>query len=79
MTDTGFHQLLTGDPVPTPGGTRPDATAPAAAPRKNGVMIEDRAKAIPRVRRCQHATTALRKAKAEPRVMTPRAAMVRGM
>src|SRR5215831_1365529 len=79
MTDTGFHQLLTGDPAPTPGGTWPDATAPATVPRKKGVNIDDKAKAIPSVRRCQQATTVLRKAKAEPRVITPRAATVRGM
>ena len=78
-TETGFHQLVTASPVPIPGGTRPDATPPATAPRKNGVMTEEAANAAPNRRRCQTCVTVLRNANAEPRTMIPNAARVSGM
>ncbi|MFZ0667975.1 MAG: hypothetical protein WAM97_19675 [Acidimicrobiales bacterium] len=50
MTDTGFHQLVNALPRPMPGGTRPAATAPAAAPRKKGVTTDDSANPAPKMR-----------------------------
>ena len=46
-------------------GTRPEATAPAAAPRKNGVMTDERAKAAPKIRRCHTSVTVFRNANAD--------------
>jgi len=56
------------------------ATAPAMVPRKNGVTTEEAAKQAPK-RRLSHSSdsgTALRKAKAAPRMITPKATAVSG-
>ena len=50
MTDIGFSQLVIASPGAIPGGTRPDATPPAAAPRKNGVTTDEDANAAPNSR-----------------------------
>jgi len=75
----GFNQLVHGFPAALPSGTRPDATAPATVPRKNGVTIEELAKATPKRRLWGSSLTALRKAKPEPRRMMPSATAVSGM
>ena len=73
-----MSQLRSTSPAPTRVGTRPEAIAPVAAPRKNGVTTEERAKAAPKSRRSAGSVTDLRKAKAEPRRMTPKATAVSG-
>src|SRR5205807_8031947 len=77
-TPLGLSQLRSTSPAPTRVGTRPEAIAPVAAPRKNGVTTEERAKAAPKSRRSAGSVTDLRKAKAEPRRMTPKATAVSG-
>ena len=47
----GFTQLVITSPARSPAGTRPDATPPTTAPRKNGVTSEDNANAAPKNRR----------------------------
>jgi hypothetical protein len=39
--ETGFTQLVTGSPFALPIGTRPEATAPATVPMKNGVSTDE--------------------------------------
>lgn len=39
--EVGLSQLVITSAVAIPGGTRPDATAPAMAPRNNGVVTEN--------------------------------------
>ena len=41
--DVGFSQLVTRSPRALPGGTRPDAMPPIAAPSANGVTIDESA------------------------------------
>src|SRR5258706_14388775 len=77
-TEVGFHQLRTRAPAANPGGTRPDAIAPATVPRKNGVSTDEVANAAPNRKRCHSTSAALRKAKAAPRAMMPSAASVSG-
>ena len=43
----GLSQLVTGFPAAFPTGMRPDGMPPMAAPRKNGVMTDNSAKAPP--------------------------------
>ena len=51
-TDVGFSQLVEDVArAPSPAGTRPDATPPTTAPRKNGVITDDDANATPKMRR----------------------------
>ena len=57
---------------------RPEATAPAMAPRKKGVMTDEAAKAAPRPRRAGTPWNCLRNTKAEPRRMMPMATAVSG-
>ena len=78
-SEVGFHQLPISSPSALPGGTRPEATAPATVPRKNGVSTLERAKAAPNSRLRVSSSTDLRNAKAAPRAMIPTAARVRGM
>src|SRR6187455_633356 len=49
--DVGVSQLPNGSPGVSPTGTRPLAIAPAAAPRKNGVTIDESPKTRSAVRR----------------------------
>src|SRR5579883_1284664 len=76
--DVGLAQEPTTDPEATPGGTRPEAMPPATAPRKKGVSTEAAANTQPSALLEAGSCTALRKAKAEPRRMTPTATAVRG-
>ena len=78
-TPIGFSQLVTGAPAALPTGTRPEAMAPATAPRKNGVTSDERAKDPPYNRWRRTGSTSLRSAKPEPRRMMPTAARVSGM
>jgi hypothetical protein len=75
----GFSQLVTTFPRASPGGTRPDATPPAIAPRKNGVTTDENANAAPNIRCCHTSVAAFRNANAEPRAITPSATSVSGM
>jgi len=61
-----------------PADTRPEATAPATAPRKNGVTNEEAAKAAPNVRCSRTFSTGFRKANPAPRRMIPTPAAVSG-
>jgi hypothetical protein len=76
--ETGLTQLVIASPRASPGGTRPEATAPAAAPRNHGVITEENANAAPNSRRAHPASIALRNANAAPRAMTPSATSVSG-
>src|SRR3954470_12732535 len=78
-TDVGLIQLVITFPSAMPGGTRPEATPPTTAPRKKGVTSEDRAKPAPRKPRMGSVGMLLRKAKAAPRAIIPKAASVNGM
>src|SRR4051812_34547164 len=62
-----------------PGGTRSEAIAPAAAPRKNGVNTDDAANATPKSRCRDNSRLALRNANAAPRPIMPNATRVSGM
>src|SRR3954471_9352782 len=77
-TDVGLTQLETGSPASPPAGTRPDAIAPATAPRQYGTSTDDEANAAPKFRLSRILITALRNAKPEPRRTIPSAARVRG-
>ena len=57
-----------------PAGTRPDAIAPATAPRQNGTSTDDAANAAPKFRWLEVRVTSLRKAKLDPRNTMPSAA-----
>ncbi len=43
ITDVGLSQLVTRSPWALPGGTWPEAIAPATTPSANGVMMEESA------------------------------------
>ncbi len=74
----GLSQLVIGSPCPAVG-TRPDAMPPATAPKQNGVITEELAKAMP-LRRCSAVRIeTLRNANPEPRSTMPNAAMPSGM
>lgn len=77
--EVGLTHAPTRSPLARPGGTRPDATAPATVPRKNGVSTDDSAKAAPNRRCCHSSVLLLRNANAAPLPMIPKAASVRGM
>ncbi len=74
----GLSQLVHGSPATPPDGIRPEATAPATAPRQNGTSTDDDAKAAPKLRRSRVRNTVLRNAKLEPRSTIPSAAKVNG-
>src|SRR4029077_17052652 len=78
ISDVGLSQLVITSPRAMPTGTRPEAIAPATVPRKKGVTTDDAAKAIPNARWSDSSDTAPRKAKAEPRRITPNATAVSG-
>ncbi len=46
-SEVGFSQLPSTSPRAMPGGTRPEAIAPATVPRKNGVTTDELANAAP--------------------------------
>ena len=69
-------QLDQGSPDSPPGGTLPEATAPATAPRQYGTSTDESAKAAPKLRRSRVRKTTLRKAKLDPRNTIPKAAIV---
>src|SRR5215208_3114349 len=48
--EVGLSQLDQWSPATPPGGTRPDATAPATAPKQNGTKTDDVANAAPKLR-----------------------------
>jgi hypothetical protein len=73
-----LSQLDQGSPAIPPAGTRPDATAPAAAPRQNGTRTDETANAAPKFRCDETRATSLRKAKLEPRNTIPNAAIDNG-
>src|SRR4051794_454010 len=77
-TDVGLSHEPIAAPRALPVGTRPDATAPATAPRKNGVNIDDAANVAPNSRLSRTSGTDLRNANADPRRITPNAARVSG-
>ena len=52
--------------------------APATAPKQYGTSTDETAKAAPKFRRSRVLSTALRKAKLDPRSTTPNAANVSG-
>src|SRR5262245_38553949 len=79
MAPLGLAQLVRRSPAALPGGTRPEAIPPSAAPRKNGVRTDEMAKAAPKTRRTPSRTDAPRKAKLAPRSTMPSAARVNGM
>ena len=76
--DVGLIQLDHVSPATPPAGTRPDATAPATAPRQNGTSTEEVANAAPKLRCDEVRSTSLRNAKLEPRNTMPSAARVSG-
>src|SRR5262245_56315648 len=76
--DVGLIQLDQGSPATPPAGTRPEATAPAAAPRQNGTSTDEIANAAPKFRCDETRRTSLRNAKPEPRSTMPNAASERG-
>ena len=78
-TDVGFSQEEIVSPAWLPTGTRPEATPPSAAPRKNGMSTEEKAKMAPRKRASRIVAAWPRRAKAAPRKMIPSAARKRGM
>ena len=70
------------DPMRSPypsAGTRPDAMAPAAAPRKNGVITDDAAKIAPKRRAWAKVSEYLRNANVAPRNTIPASASRSGM
>src|SRR3954471_23241156 len=76
--DVGLIQLDHGSPATPPAGTRPDATAPAAAPRQNGTSTDEIANAAPKLRCDDTRAASLRNAKLEPRNTMPKAASESG-
>src|SRR3989440_11205002 len=78
-TLVGLSQLWNRGPAASPGGTRPDAIAPAAAPRKNGVSRDESANAAPNNRWRGRSVLPLRKANAAPPPTTPHPATPRGV
>ena len=71
-------QLSQGSPATPPAGTRPDAIAPATAPKQNGTSTDEIANAAPKLRRDDVRNTSLRNAKLEPRSTMPSAARLSG-
>ena len=73
MSDVGLSHDDQTSPRPS-AGTRPDATAPATVPRKNGVISDAPAKTTPNSRACAIVAAYLRNAKAAPRSTMPSSA-----
>src|SRR5213595_377306 len=71
--DVGSTQLDTARDAPFVG-TRPEATPPATAPKKNGVTTDESAKAAPYVRWTGVRTDTRRNANPAPRSTMPNAA-----
>ena len=71
--DVGVSQDDHRSPRPC-AGTRPEAIAPATAPRKNGVTTEEAAKTTPKNRARPRVSEYLRNAKLEPRSTIPSSA-----
>src|SRR3954464_6686473 len=76
--DVGLIHDPTRSPYPS-AGTRPDAMAPAAAPRKNGGITDDAAKIAPKRRACAKVSAYLRNAKVAPRKTIPASARRSGI
>ena len=74
----GLTQLDQGSPASPPAGTRPEATAPATAPKQYGTRTEAEANAAPKLRWSRVRMTTLRNAKLAPRRTMPSAARVKG-
>jgi hypothetical protein len=77
--ETGFSQLVTASPLALPIGTRPEATAPATVPMKNGVSTDESANAPTARRRPEPLPATPWKAKPAPRRTIPSAARLSGM
>ncbi len=75
----GLSHEVHGSPAALPSGTRPEATPPATAPRKNGVISDAPAKAAPKNLAPASVAAHLRKAKPLPLKMIPKAAAVSGI
>ena len=76
--DVAPVQLEIGSPASPAAGTWPEAIAPIAQPKKNGVSSEARAKVPPSSRSSATVAASPRIAKAAPRKMIPTAARKRG-
>ena len=70
IIEVGVSQLPSSSPSPS-SGTRPEAIAPAVAPRKNGVISEEPAKTTPNSCAWRTLPAYLRKANAAPRSTMP--------
>ncbi len=66
-------------PAALPTGTRPEASPPIAAPRKNGTSTDENAKTAPSTRASRIVPAWPRKANAVPRKMIPIAARNSGI
>ena len=78
-TDVGFSHEVTRSPAALPTGTRPDATPPIAAPRKNGISTDESANTPPSTRASLIVAAWPRNANAVPRKMIPIAARNSGI
>src|SRR5436309_14858515 len=76
--EVGFSQLENSCPVALPTGTRREAIPPTAAPRANGVTIEEIADAPSIARSPRGVWAPVRRAYAAPRTMIPIAARSSG-
>src|SRR3954469_25611830 len=76
--DVGFIHDPMRSPYPS-AGIRPDAMAPAAAPRKNGVITDEAAKIAPKRRAWGKVSEYLRNANVAPRKTIPASAATSGM
>ena len=72
--DVGFSHEENRSPAALPTGTRPDATPPIVAPRKNGTRTEESANTAPSTRASLIVAAWPRRANAVPRKMIPIAA-----
>jgi len=77
-TEVGFNQLENRSPAALPTGTRPEAIPPTAAPRANGVTIEEIADAPSIARSSRRVWAPVRSAYAAPRTTIPIAASSSG-
>jgi len=77
-SDVEFVQAPNGRPGSPSAGTCPDATAPIAQPRKNGMRTEASAKVAPSSRASAIVAASPRRANAAPRKMIPTAARKSG-
>src|SRR5260370_13858965 len=74
-SDVALIHEPTRSPYP-PAGTRPEATAPATVPKKNGVISDDPAKIAPNNLARRNVSAYLRNAKLPPRHTTPATANI---